>query len=696
VSGVVANDSVGDHDGIYSNTILQYVTNTAPAYSTNDTDQFAPGFGLTADPNAPVANALQDNYVGNIQGINFATPTNTGTNLSIEAWVYPIGTQTSGAAIVAQGWGSGGEQFALDTGGTGSAFRFYFRNAGDASATVSPNTAPAPNAWSHVVAVLNEVNSNEYIYVNGRLAATTALPTGPKEGLLSTNTAITIGARQSAGNTNFNLQFLGSIANVAIYNYALSTAQVQNHYLSIGVPVAFTVTPTNLTVAQNTTATFYSSAFGTGPLDYQWYDVTSGTPNALTGQTNSNLVLSNVSLTLNNEQYEVIVTNAYNSITSPVVQLTVAQGPPAIVTDISSTYTIFVGVPIQLSATFTGSVPMTNQWFYNGKPLTNSSRITGAQSNVLTINPSVFSDSGAYQLFVTNAFGPGNSTLATITILPYLTFNGAGSGWSITGNAGAGYISSGVLQLTDGAGDEARASFFSNQVYVGAFQASWTYQDVNGPGGADGFAFVVQDDPRGAAALGADGGSLGYGGTGLITPSVSLQFNIYQGNSYGGVGIGFTTDGNVAEVAPPSPVHIDSGNPINVVLTYQNGVANLFLQDTVAGGTFSGSAVINIPSTVGSTSAYVGFTGGDGGTASVQNITNFQFVSYLPLTAQVSGTNLVLSWPANGGAYLLQSVSNLLNTNWVTVATTAGVTNGLNQVALPAPATNVFYRLQLQ
>jgi len=264
------------------------------------------------------------------------------------------------------------------------------------------------------------------------------------------------------------------------------------------------------------------------------------------------------------------------------------------------------------------------------------------------------------------------------------------------GSAGAGYISSGVLELTVGTGDEARASFFSNQVYVGAFQASWTYQDVNGPGGADGYCFVVQNDPRGPAALGADGGSLAYAGTGLITPSVSLQFNIYQGNAAGGVGIGFATNGNLAQVAPPSPVHIDSGNPINAVVTYQNGVANVFLQDTVAGGTFSGSAVINIPSTVGGSSAYVGFTGADGGTASVQTITNFQFISYLPLTAQVSGTNLVLSWPVNGGAYQLQTVSNLLNTNWTTVATTAGVTNGLNQLALPAPATNAFYRLQLQ
>src|ERR1019366_451444 len=42
------------------------------------------------------------------------------------------------------------------------------------------------------------------------------------------------------------------------------------------------------------------------------------------------------------------------------------SGPPALVTDVQSTYTVIAGEPVTLTANFTGSVPMTNQWTYNG------------------------------------------------------------------------------------------------------------------------------------------------------------------------------------------------------------------------------------------------------------------------------------------------------------------------------------------
>lgn len=46
-------------------------------------------------------------------------------------------------------------------------------------------------------------------------------------------------------------------------------------------------------------------------------------------------------------------------------------------------------------------------------------------------------------------------------------------------------------------------------------------------GGADGMAFVMHRDPRGAAALGDPGGAIGYGGTNKITPSVTVEMDTY-------------------------------------------------------------------------------------------------------------------------------------------------------------------------
>ena len=61
------------------------------------------------------------------------------------------------------------------------------------------------------------------------------------------------------------------------------------------------------------------------------------------------------------------------------------------------------------------------------------------------------------------------------------------------------YVGSNVLQLTDGVGSEARSSFFATPVYVGAFQATWTYQDIGGGG---------------ATSLGSNGARAGIEGNG--------------------------------------------------------------------------------------------------------------------------------------------------------------------------------------
>jgi hypothetical protein len=50
------------------------------------------------------------------------------------------------------------------------------------------------------------------------------------------------------------------------------------------------------------------------------------------------------------------------------------------------------------------------------------------------------------------------------------------------------------------------------------------------PGGADGIDFVLQNDPRGTAALGGGGGNKGYTGGVAITPSVAFDLETYNSN----------------------------------------------------------------------------------------------------------------------------------------------------------------------
>jgi hypothetical protein len=706
--GVMAYDSVGGHNGFYTNSYL-----VQTPYSPNDSDNWAAEFGLVQDTTV-TGSPIVDNYVGGINGINFSAPTNSDSSFSVEAWVNLHGNSTAGAGIVSKGIG-GSEEFALDMGGTGNAFRFYFRTANTNSpASATPNAAPATEVWYHVVGVLYESNNiaYEYLYTNGVLVNSQVLTYTSGPGVYSNDTApVVIGSRIPSG-TIYSNQLNGVVANVAIYNYALSSNQVVNHYLSSGIAPSFTVVPTNVTVAQGgAPAVFHSSAFGTSnalsPMMYVWtvngYNLIDGpspipgSTATITGSATPNLTVSGATLADNGENYTVTVTNYYNAadgIPAVSAQATLlVTASPQLLTDLQTSYTAFASAPFSMTASFFGSLPLNYQWTYNGNPISNGPRISGATSNTLTINPVMFADAGTYQLTVNNSYPPAVQTSpAVVTVLPILTFNGLGSDWSANGASGGGYISANTLELTTGTTNEDRGSFFSYPVYVGGFKTTFTYTDLKAGGygvDADGACFVIQNDPRGAAALGGGGGSLGYS---VISNSVALEFNLYAGQ-----GIFFGTNGAV--VATPkldTDVELASGDPINVTNIYSGGVLSVFVEDTITGETFSMTTNVNIPGIVGTSFAYVGFTGSDGGSSSIQQISNFQYTPLVNLTAQDSGANLVLSWPALSGVYQLQSSSSVSGASWVNVTNAVSLINDTNQVTLPLPGGSKFYRLQLQ
>lgn len=68
------------------------------------------------------------------------------------------------------------------------------------------------------------------------------------------------------------------------------------------------------------------------------------------------------------------------------------------------------------------SAPITSyQWELNGANILNNTRISGANSPALTINPVVFGDAGTYTVTVSNANGPSVSLPATLTVLNGVT-----------------------------------------------------------------------------------------------------------------------------------------------------------------------------------------------------------------------------------------------------------------------------------
>jgi hypothetical protein len=675
-NGVKANDYAGGFSGVYSNVSLSQ-----------------PGYNPSADPDAAALfSGGVNSYAGNIQGISFATPTNSSVALSVEAWVNGP-SQFINSSIITKGYGSGGEQFNLDCGGGSShTFRFFVRDAGGQThSAVSPKGPDG--AWHHLVGVCDEFNSKVVIYVDGLLSATGTA--SPSNGLLSSSNPVTIGSKQTSASSDYENTFNGTIDEPAIYGYALSSTQVLAHYFAALPPPGITMQPTNATAAEGTTAVFYSQAYGPAPLGYQWYDVTSGTPVLLTDQTNSTLVLPNVSGSANGSQFQVVATDPYGTATSAMATLTVISGPPYYLVDLSSEGLVLSGGTATLSVTIGGTAPFTYRWQKNGVDLSDNAQITGSHSNVLTVASAQPGNSGTYQVFVSNNVGgPVPSAQEALTVQGALTFNNDGLGWSLNNGATLG---NNALTLTDGAGSESRCGFFRYPLYIGAFEASFIYQDVGG-GGANGMAFVVQNSSQGAAALGGPssyGGGLGYLG---ISPSVAIQLNIYSA-APGGLGYAYGQNGlNAGPYSLTDPVNLASGNPINVYILYANGNLQLQLSDLVSNTTFSASVDVgSLPTLLGSDTAYIGLTGGDGGIPSTQVVSNFTFVSLTALSLQRTPTNtIVFSWPASALGYALEQNSDLATANWVSTPNPVTVVNGQNQV-LVAPSTgNLFYRLRLQ
>ena len=164
-------------------------------------------------------------------------------------------------------------------------------------------------------------------------------------------------------------------------------------------------------------------------------------------------------------------------------------------------------------------------------------------------------------------------------------------------------VAAGSIHLTSEQVGEVRSIFASAIQPTTQFTASFTYQDV---GGGPTFAFVLENDSRGPAAVG-----------GSIQPSDAVEFI--------GNGTGLDTNGNIGAPNNLAPVNLGSGDPINVVIGYDGTFITETLTDTSTAGT---SSFMYLKPAGFPTSAYVGITAStssNAGFANDQLFSNFQF-----------------------------------------------------------------------
>ena len=262
-------------------------------------------------------------------------------------------------------------------------------------------------------------------------------------------------------------------------------------------------------------------------------------------------------------------------------------------------------------------------------PTASSTKYTAPISvSASTVINAIATDSG-----LTNS----NLASASYTITPNGTEINYGSGFAsaagLTLNGSATNVDDSRLQLTTGLTYQASSVFYNTPTNIQAFTTDFAFQLSDAE--ADGFTFTIQN--VGPTAIGGYGGDLGYGPnpvtgtTGGIGKSVAIKFDFYNNAGEGTDSTGLYVDG-VSPTVPAvdmtsSGVLLNSGDSITAHMTYDGINLIMTLTDIVADKTFTHTFPINIPATIGSNLAYIGFTGGAGGETSSQKILSWTFTS---------------------------------------------------------------------
>jgi hypothetical protein len=234
-------------------------------------------------------------------------------DFSIEAWVKRGSTnkasQTSGGGELL-GYGSGGYLLGLQDDG------HPFLSRVDSS-QVTAGVQIVDTNWHHLA--VTKSSSTVYFYLD----STPNLVSPYSPGFVFSS-SVAIGARGD----NYHNSFLGLIDEIAVFNRALSSNEVQAIYYATSqgmcpLPLSWLTQPTNQTVPLGANVTFSASvAGGSRPVGYQWTLNGAG----LNGVTNSALVLSNVNY-FQAGSYSITATNAAGSISSSNAVLTLLSPP---------------------------------------------------------------------------------------------------------------------------------------------------------------------------------------------------------------------------------------------------------------------------------------------------------------------------------------------------------------------------------
>jgi len=257
-----------------------------------------------------------------------------------------------------------------------------------------------------------------------------------------------------------------------------------------------------------------------------------------------------------------------------------------------------------------------------------------------------------------------------------VTYNGFGSTAGLTTAGNASFTTDGVtadgtvMNITPASGSQAGAAYLTTPVALGSgdtFSTTFQFRFLN-PGGwdpADGITFVLA---QGTSGLGSAGNGLGYAGVGN---SVAIEFDTYNNsntgypndtssnhvaidtggsitdtglaNVYNNGSCGFTTGGTPNQNSYLAPGCMSNGNLWTATIGYNGSDLSVTVQDgSSAPDTVLSNYPINLASALGTSTAYVGFTGSTGAGWQSQNIVSWSFSNTTQLAQVPEPSSLAL------------------------------------------------------
>jgi hypothetical protein len=206
-NGSTAYDALGNFNGAYGSNVTLGVAGPRPA-------EFL-GFALT-NTAAEFTNNLTNSWV-TIPALNLNTNT-----VTITAWIYPMGSQADAAGLVF--YRSGSTTAGLNYGEVGSGTAGLLAYTWDdlpSTWSWDSGLTPPVNQWSLVALTVQPTQAILYVFTTNGMFASTNLVTHPNQAF---EAAGTIGTDTYAASARV---FNGLVDEVAVFNYALTFAQLQ-------------------------------------------------------------------------------------------------------------------------------------------------------------------------------------------------------------------------------------------------------------------------------------------------------------------------------------------------------------------------------------------------------------------------------------------------------------------------------------